>query len=264
MEKPQQLDSGSSGSDNLLSQILCVLQRIDGHLQVQQGRINDLEARIATTVATTATASEHESLEDPNQFRLRLATTLTPVGERRTSTFPTSPSTRHRNGSQDTGSRTGSVQSTYSTAASLDQFGENKKYRQALTGQFKEREPLRRVLSRTSKNSVLSIGASNRVPDIDSSRRGTVTSLSPPPMAQAYHGDPDKPKDDLEWYTKYPPPESWVVTRTHGRPLEVKFGDEKAHKLWASKVKDSWTIPPDGRVEMTFQQHILERLDEIQ
>jgi len=68
---------------------------------------------------------------------------------------------------------------------------------------------------------------------------------------------------DLTSYAKFPPPQSWV-TRTQGTALEVKYNSLVAQTLWRTYVGDSWTIPPDGRIEMTFQQHILERLDETE
>jgi hypothetical protein len=66
---------------------------------------------------------------------------------------------------------------------------------------------------------------------------------------------------DLESYEKYPPPQSWIVTRSQGKALDVKDASAEAQRLWTDYVGDSWTIPPDGRIEMTFQQHILERLE---
>jgi hypothetical protein len=83
-------------------------------------------------------------------------------------------------------------------------------------------------------------------------------------MAQNEHIDHEIHNDDLDWYTKFPPPKSWIVTKTQGRNLKVKYGGEEAKSLWKTFVGDSCTIPPDGRVEMTFQQHILERLDKKQ
>jgi len=46
-----------------------------------------------------------------------------------------------------------------------------------------------------------------------------------------------------------------------GRTLHVRYGSLEAQTLWTSYVGDSWTIPPDARIEMIFQQHLLERLD---
>lgn len=62
-------------------------------------------------------------------------------------------------------------------------------------------------------------------------------------------------------YIDHLPPQDWVTTRNLGKELEIKCNDESARELWTSYVGDSWTIPPDGRIEMTFQRHILERLE---
>lgn len=63
-------------------------------------------------------------------------------------------------------------------------------------------------------------------------------------------------------YAQYPPPQEWISTNISGRILDIQYGlAEGADSIWNKYVGDSWTIPPDGRVELSFQRHILERLD---
>jgi len=65
-------------------------------------------------------------------------------------------------------------------------------------------------------------------------------------------------------YANYPPPQGWISTKISGRLLDIQYGLPDAEELWNSYVGDSWTIPPDGRVELSFQRHLLERLDKDQ
>jgi hypothetical protein len=65
-------------------------------------------------------------------------------------------------------------------------------------------------------------------------------------------------------YAQYPPPQGWISTKISGRLLDIQYGLPEAEKLWNSYVGDSWTIPPDGRVELSFQKHLLERLEKDQ
>jgi len=240
-----------------LKEILSVLNRIDDHLLAQQTRIDELDSKISTVMMSVKEdVNTTQNAKDPIDRRLKVATPLQPFRERRASTFPTSPSTRLRGPGLETSGRNGSGQST-SSRSSLSQ--------RVLVGQFNDRHSPRNSLPGKSKILVSPTPPSNSIPETSSlSRRGTLSSLSPPPMAQNEHIDHEIHNDSLDWYTKFPPPKSWVVTRTQGRDLKVKYGGEEAKSLWKRFVGDSCTIPPDGRVEMTFQQHILERLDETQ
>jgi hypothetical protein len=63
-------------------------------------------------------------------------------------------------------------------------------------------------------------------------------------------------------YAQYPPPQEWISTKISGRLLEIQYGlADGADEIWDEYVGDSWKIPPDGRVELSFQRHLLERLD---
>jgi hypothetical protein len=262
--RPQVPGFDVSTSDSLLSQILNVLNRIDGHLQMQQDRINELDTKIAT-VTTTAKGSAilPRSSKDLKDHNVKIAPPLRPLNERRASTFPTSPTTRLQGLGLET-ARNDSVQGTYSRT-SLDHFANDKWHRGALARQFNEQGSPRKITPGKSKVPASPTGTSHSVPETGIvSRRGTLSSLSPPPISQSENSDHEKHNNDLERYTKFEPPDSWVVTRTQGRRLDVKYGGEEAKILWAQFVRDLCTIPPDGRVEMTFQRHILERLDKAQ
>src|SRR4051794_24157418 len=106
-------ESKVSGNDHLLSQILSVLNRIDGHLQSQQTAIEDMNSKINAVAPTTgegvsATLNSEASVER----HLKVATALQPFKERRSSTFPTSPSTKLRGPGTGSSARNDSVQST--------------------------------------------------------------------------------------------------------------------------------------------------------
>lgn len=88
-------------------------------------------------------------------------------------------------------------------------------------------------------------------------------SLPPPDLDQARTSN-DMTIDYSASYVHYPPPKAWISTKISGRLLDIQYGLPEAEKLWNSYVGDSWTIPPDGRVELSFQKHLLERLDKDQ
>jgi hypothetical protein len=86
----------------------------------------------------------------------------------------------------------------------------------------------------------------------------------PSPNLDQGRASTDMTIDHSDSYAQYPPPQGWISTKISGRLLDIKYGLPEAEKLWDSYVGDSWTIPPDGRVELSFQQHLLERLDKDQ
>lgn len=253
-----------SGSDHILSEILGVLNRIDGHLQVQKIRIDELESKINTaSTSIKETVSTTKSPEDSFDRRLKVAMPLQPLKERRISTFSTSPSTRFRGPGPEIPGRNNSGLSP-STCSSIYRFGDDKLHQRAIAERFNDRHTPRNSLPGKHRIPESLTPHSNSVPQLGSaSRKGTLSSLLPQTSAQNEYSDHKRSYDGLDWYMKFPSPKSWV-TRTGGRGLEIKYGGEHATDFWKTFVGDSCTIPPDGRVEMTFQQHILERLDETQ
>jgi hypothetical protein len=89
--------------------------------------------------------------------------------------------------------------------------------------------------------------------------------LSLPPMDLDQTGTSnDMAIDHSASYAQYPPPQGWISTKISGRLLDIQYGLPEAEKLWNNYIGDSWTIPPDGRVELSFQRHLLERLEKDQ
>lgn len=97
-------------------------------------------------------------------------------------------------------------------------------------------------------------------PEINDSLK-MVNSFIPPPITDTERRLVERYGEGLKFYSKFPPPESWTITRSLGNALEVKYATEEAQQLWNNTIGNLWTIPPDGRIELTFQQHILERLE---
>jgi hypothetical protein len=117
-----------------------------------------------------------------------------------------------------------------------------------------------------SESPVSGVDLISKIPTV--SRTPTWGSQLAPPTTAETNGrnnsDHDTEDHGFITYSRYPAPQNWIITRSQGRVLEVKYGTEEAKELWKHYVGDSWTIPPDGRIEMTFQQHILERLERAQ
>jgi hypothetical protein len=58
--------------------------------------------------------------------------------------------------------------------------------------------------------------------------------------------------DGLKSYDTFPAPGSWITTMSQGKFLEVRDNIGEAKILWGQYIRDYWSIPPDGRIEMTF------------
>jgi hypothetical protein len=248
------------GSNALLSEILLVLKRIDGHLELQEKRISDLDSKVTALSITGEQLSLTPLGGDDPQFDI-------PVGGiGKGSLPPLSITSKRHDLAVLNANRLGSVGSRHAPESvqsfSTDDGGEQGySFRKGpFRGMSAKVDTGRKVFSESPKprhNSFVKFGGP--------SRSGTWNSLSPPPSA--VEGDYDEEiteSHDLTSYAKFPPPQHWIVTRTKGTALEVKYGSQEAQDLWRSYVGDSWMIPPDGRIEMTFQQHILERLDRTQ
>jgi hypothetical protein len=245
----------------LLSDILFVLKKIDGHLELQEKRFNDLDTKIAKIVD----ARENRSLAAYPGNDLRL---IQPdfIGRRRFGSLPVaSPSTTRRDLTVLTESRQDSFDSRHALDSirgfpASDNREESTVRRVPFRGAPQKTDTTKMMFAESPKahnNSPVTFGGV--------ARSGTWSSLEPPPTAAQDEVDEEIIEShDLTLYAKFPPPKAWITTRTQGRPLDVKYGSQQAQGLWRQYVGDSWTIPPDGRVEMTFQQHILERLDKDQ
>lgn len=255
-------DKDIPGSSALLSEILSVLKKIDLHLEKQGTRINDLESKVTAICEVNSPVSSPAILREREPIQ---HTSL--ISERaKKGVFPLSTSFNRHGLAALSSNRNDGIDSRHAT----DSDPMATTHDAHTTNDFTRRGPLRSALVQTDSSRVVFAESpkAHKVPIIKfgpQSRSGTWNSFSPPPSSLWPESDEEIIEShDLTSYTKYPAPEHWTITRTNGRALEVKFGSQEAQSLWRRYVRDSWTIPPDGRIEMTFQQHILERLNETQ
>jgi len=249
-------DQDNLGSTALLSEILSVLKRIDGHLELQERRISDLDSKFAALSQTKEPEPHIRYIPQPgnpdvlDSSRRGSLPTSSPFATRRDLTVLTSD----RNDSVDSRHAPDSIRSVLVHVESPSIYR-----RGPPPSNPSKAETEGKILSESPKarrKSLVNFGTP--------SRSGTWNSVTPPPSGLEDGVDEEITEShDLTSYAKFPPPQSWV-TRTQGTALEVKYNSLVAQTLWRTYVGDSWTIPPDGRIEMTFQQHILERLDETE
>ena len=260
MSKAEGAESRGSGSDALLLEILGVLKRIDGHLESQGELIQELDAKV-TRFAPNEDTRKRPVPNARSKIENRINTLVSSTPRKDSSA---SPSTKRHQINLQANARNDSLASRASHDSPRHSLA---------TGTFEQGAQFRKF-RRDSTNTVEN--SSNRKassPDIFTisgpkiaplSRSETWSSQLAPPTADEI----ESVKVDTEsagpaTYSKYPPPQKWIVTRSQ-TPLDVKYDSKEARHLWTAYVGDSWTIPPDGRIEMTFQQHILERLDKDQ
>jgi hypothetical protein len=260
-------ESNSADNNTLLSQILVVLKRIDAHLEVQESRIADLDSKITAvsgsgSSADVTTKTTHETT---TERRDRINTSLS-LERPRTSSLPQiTPSSRRRDLLSQTPRNlsiaSGPARSSLSRSLTED-VNSNEPVTRSPSSLYnaQKADSLRNAVPESPigrVNSIQKFGPGSRTP--------TWGSHTPPPTtADVDHGEHAIENHDPGSYEKYPPPQSWIVTRSQGKALDVKYGSAEAQELWTDYIGDSWTIPPDGRIEMTFQQHILERLEKAQ
>lgn len=261
MGSSENADKDIPGSNALLSEILSVLKRIDSHLELQEKRIADLDSKFTAFTGDVV----HQPLTARSGNDVQLSIPSVPGGARRGSLPPLNSPLRRRDLSVLTSTRHDSIDSRYAPS-SVRSFPIEDGHEQ---GNLFKRGPFRAPVRMDTGRKLFSESPKARnnsfVKFSSPSRSGTWNSLTPPPSATLDDYDEEITEShDLSSYAKFPPPQQWIVTRTKGTPLEVKYGLQDAQDLWRSDLGDSWKIPPDGRIEMTFQQHILERLDEAQ
>jgi hypothetical protein len=232
MDTPQTITKEcdiTASTNALLTEILTVLKKIDGRMQIQDSRITSLE-----------------KTADPERC---LAGILS-----RSNSFITS----------------GRVQDLYAPEEShRDQL-------YTLNSALEDHESLAR---QTERESLSSEGNSNST-EVRANTRGKMQSLDSvsslgrvgtfdtiPPLTERPDQtgtSSDTKNENNDHYTKYPPPPRWISTRGLETHHGIEYGLPEARALWDKFVGDSWKIPPDGRVELSFQQHLLERLKELQ
>ena len=238
------------GNNALLAEILGVLKRIDGHLEVQESRIGILDAKVTALASITNVNQSHHSTRRAEN--LDPGVSLGPT--RKESLPPNSSPPRPRDLRPQIATRADSVGSRGPRGSVASQ--ESRAW--PGTHPWSPSGPKSVKSGRMTPWGSVSNVASSSPKDATVSRTGTWHSIPPPPtMAESERIE----VDDDPAYSKFPPPQEWITTRSLGRVLDVKYGSAEARTLWTRYLGDSWTIPPDGRIEMTFQQHLLERLD---
>lgn len=218
----------TASTNALLTEILTVLKKIDGRMQIQDSRIACLE-----------------KTADPER--------------RRAGILSRSHSSITR----------GRVQDLYAPEAShrdqlytLDSALEG---HESLARQTKP-EGLSSEGNSNSTEAMANTRGRMQSPDSVSSlaRVGTFDTIPPLTKPDQTGTSSDTKNENNDHYTKYPPPPRWISTRGLGTHHGIEYGLPEARALWDKYVGDSWKIPPDGRVELSFQQHLLERLKELQ
>lgn len=241
-----------SQSIAVLTEILGVLKRIDGHLESQESRIGVLDAKV-TALALNANLTHRQVSLGRKENQNSPDGRVSPGTSRKESLAENASLPRPRDLRLQIADRADSVASRNPRASIASQGSRpwSGTHVWNPTG-----------LKRVNSDKIMPWGSISR--DLISnskttaiSRTGTWHSVPPPPTAAETE---QIDIDDDPSYHKFPPPQEWITTR-FGRVLDVKYSSAEARALWTSYVGDSWTIPPDGRIEMTFQQHLLERLD---
>lgn len=212
----------------LLTDILDVLKRIDGRLQTQDSRIESLEKIALRGLHGAASSSESTSIFTHDKAS---HTNLPRVSSR----------------------------SWLRSRASMWEDDENQTSPSKVKCSSRNKSIDNETMD-SSRGKLHSISKS-----VGLSRSGTWETVPPPSMESEQEiFSSDTKKDSTNSYAKYPPPWRWISTKNLGRHLDVQYGLPEAEALWNIFVGDSWTIPPDSRVELSFQQHLLERLNKDQ
>lgn len=240
------------GSTQLLSEILRVLKRIDGHLDAQEGRINTLDSKITALtdhqqswVPGSHTSGFQFKINSASHENLRSGVISPPI-----SPFPRPRDLRHQ---------------IFARKASVESRGPRDSIVSGLLESEPDHEPhYGKTHQKTDIGRSKSLGSTANLfdPSPTVARSGTWNSVDIPPTIGEQKQSTIRLDDEDPEYSKARPPDEWITTRSLGRILDVKYGSPDAEKLWTKYVGDSWMIPPDGRVELTFQRHLLERLDE--
>lgn len=241
------------GSNQLLSEILGVLKRIDGHLEAQEGRISTLDAKV--TALTSGVENPHSWTpgSQTTGFQIRVNPSVAGFSRPGIISPPTSPPARPHDLKRQIFRRKASVESRGPRDSVASGHVEVDFDHEPHYGKTHQQTAIGRSASLGNHFDVS--------PTVK--RSGTWNSVEiPSPNEERNHVTIRIDDEDIA-YSKAQPPEDWIATRSLGRVLDTKYGSEEAEALWTSYVGDSWIIPPDGRVELTFQRHLLERLDKM-
>ncbi len=233
-------DDDLRSTNDLLGDILDVLRRMDGRLKAQDERIGLIETTIATRTQDRAILNRIE----PNTQRKMSADAYSPTSIRQL--------VPRLNAAARFGLRkSDELQGRRSSAWTDHQDVLNQLRRESAVGGHDAAGASAMHRSQSLERGIF--------------KQRMWDTLSLPPLDLEQNRASIEVKiDHSASYAEYPPPQGWISTKISGRLLEIQYGLPEAEKLWNSYVGDSWTIPPDGRVELSFQKHLLERLDKDQ
>ena len=204
----------------LLAEILGVLKRIDGHLESQDGRINDLDAKVKTLMSgpIQSANSSHE-------------------------TNPSNP---------DKGD---------SAILEDEQYDKNSTRQNSIApSQSPQLSAISGEDSPHLQDHTANEFANSRLDD-EVNRHQTPAKTAKDLVAESHVNLDSSRLDEVLAYSRFPPPKPWVATFTRREMKSVKYDSVEYESLWSSHVGALWTIPPDGRIEMSFQRHILDKMD---
>jgi hypothetical protein len=247
----ENLEKAEVASNRLLSEILGVLRRIDGHLEAQEGRIGALDVKVNALTSGIETPQHWTPVFQSTGFQLK--TNSSAPGITRSGIIPplTSPPAKSYDLKRQIFSRKASVESRGPRDSVVSGLAEPALNHEPHYGKTHQKTDAGRIGSIASP-----FDASPTI-----ARSGTWNSIEIPPTNEERKHVTIRMDDEDIAYSKAQPPDDWITTRSLWRVLDVKYGSEEAQALWTSYVGDSWIIPPDGRVELTFQRHLLERLE---
>jgi hypothetical protein len=233
-------DDESRSTNALLAEILEVMRRMDGRLKVQDERIGLLETTVAIRKQDGATLSRIET----NTLSQLSADAYSPTTIRQLVPKLNAAAKFGVRKPDESYGRRSSVWTDH----------------QDVLNQLRRES----ALGRHDESGANAMHRSNSVGRGIFKQKMWDTLSLPPLDAEQTRASIDMTIDHSTSYAQYPPPQGWISTKISGRLLDIQYGLPEAEKLWNSYVGDSWTIPPDGRVELSFQKHLLERLEKDQ
>jgi hypothetical protein len=239
-------ENESRSTNALLGEILDVLRRMDGRLQGQEKRIGLLEKTLAMGNQDPSILSRAEL----NPLRQMSGDSYSPTaGSKMTQPFPKlrTPA-KYRLKMQD------ELHGRRFSAWNEHQDVLNQMRRDSIHSGRKSASDDKASSALHRSNSLGPRGGIFRQTMFDA--------ISLPPMDGQRDPSDATVIDFSASYAQYPPPQEWISTKISSRLLDIQYGlADGADSIWNKYVGDSWTIPPDRRVELSFQRHLLERLD---
>lgn len=204
-------------STALLTEILGVLKKIDGHLDSQKTRLNVLDAKIsALTIGPSSKASSARTRSKGIVNKVATAVEREPNQE-------LTDTTRRLGGTLESSSKG---------------------------------VPAGNRLSYSEYHSKVTSGVEDRQGDFLKSpiKQLDVRNDAPTAIDSQYS---EGSKTD-QAYFNFRPPDEWCKNLP---PQRATSDQGEAEILWTKYLGDLWSIPPDGRIQLTFQRHVLESVN---